>query len=162
MFGKSSRGFATLPRRGGLRADRECGSIDKVRDRANPDPTAPWCRILARRTLALAGCGKMSYIGLMLDTKQIDEIAWAAANMTLGGASIVSVTSRPKVDWQGDEALEITVVLTPDAPASIGGEAVIRMLSETHNRLQEAGDDRFPFMRYATEDELKELAEADD
>jgi len=54
------------------------------------------------------------------------------------------------------------IVLTPGAPALIGGEAVIQTLSRIHRRLQEAGDERFPFMRYATEDELKELAEADD
>jgi hypothetical protein len=98
----------------------------------------------------------------MLDTPQIDKIAKDAASETLGAANLVSVTSRAKVDWMGDEALEIMVVLTPGAPALISGDAVNKTLSEIHDRLQKAGDERFPFIEYATEDELRELAEADD
>ena len=98
----------------------------------------------------------------MLDTPQIDKIAKKAASETLGGANIVSVTSQPKVDWMGDDALEIMVVLQPGALALLSGEAFNKALLELHDRLQNAGEDRFPFMRYATEDELKELAEADD
>ena len=94
------------------------------------------------------------YVDPMLDAKQIDEIATNAARKNMGDGNIVSVTSQPKVDWQGDDALEIMVILAPGAPASISGEAVIKTLSEIHERLQEAGEDRFPFMRYATEDEL--------
>jgi hypothetical protein len=110
----------------------------------------------------VAARDKVSYVNLMLDTKQIDEIAKNVAVETLGGANVVSVSSQPKVDWMGDDALEIFVILTPSAPASISGDAVNQTLSKIHDRLQEAGEDRFPFMRYATVDELKELAEADD
>jgi hypothetical protein len=115
-----------------------------------------------RRTLALAGCGKMSYIDLMLDAKKIDEIAINAARTNLGRGNVVSATSQPTVDLDDYEALEIMVILAPGAPASISGEAVINMRSQILHDLQKAGDDRFPFMRYATEDELKELAEDDD
>ncbi|HLQ91161.1 MAG TPA: hypothetical protein VK148_14125 [Xanthobacteraceae bacterium] len=104
----------------------------------------------------------MARAAALVDTTQIDTIAKEAASATPRPTNVVSVTSRPKVDWMGDEALEIMIVLTPGAPALIGGEAVIQTLSRIHRRLQEAGDERFPFMRYATEDELKELAEADD
>ena len=98
----------------------------------------------------------------MLDTKQIDEIAISVANATLGAANVVTVSSQPMVDWMGDDALEIFVILAPNAQPSISGDAVNQTLSKIHHRLQEAGEDRFPFMRYATENELKELEEAED
>ena len=98
----------------------------------------------------------------MLDTKQIDDIAKAAASANLSSTSIVSVTSRPTIDSEGDAALRITIELTPGSTSSISGEAVVKTLSQIRDRLQEAGEDRFPIIEYATSDELKELTEASD
>jgi len=82
--------------------------------------------------------------------------------MNMGSGNVVSANSQPTEDLDGNEALEIMVILAPGAPASISGGAVINTLTRVLNDLQKAGEDRFPFMRYATEQELKELAEADD
>jgi len=99
---------------------------------------------------------------MMLDTKQIDEIAKVAARANLSHASVVSVRSQTATDSAGDAALRITIELTPGSTSSISGEAVVKTLSQIWDRLQEAGDDRFPIIEYATSDELKELTEADD
>jgi len=98
----------------------------------------------------------------MLDTKQIDDIVKVTASSNLSSAGIVSVTSRPVVDSEGDAALRITIELTPGSTSSISGEAVVKTLSQVRDRLQEAGEDRFPIIEYATSDELIELTGAND
>mgnify|MGYP001015739730 CR=1 FL=1 len=97
----------------------------------------------------------------MLEQKKIIEIAQKAAVANLSSAAVHSVLSEPTVDSQGREALQITIVLTPDAVENIKGENVLKMLVEIQDKLQEAGDERFPIMRYATEQELKELESLD-
>src|SRR2546421_615845 len=93
----------------------------------------------------------------MLDTQRINEIARTVAGTNLSSGNVVSVNSRPTLDSEGEPALRIIIELIPGSVESITGQAVMKTLSEIWEKLQEAGDDRFPFIDYATSDELDEL-----
>ncbi|MGY4304228.1 hypothetical protein ACVIJ6_001471 [Bradyrhizobium sp. USDA 4369] len=90
----------------------------------------------------------------MLDNLQIAKIARevAAANLS-SSAAIADVTAASRVDSAGSDALRITIVLRPVVDAKIAGEAVLDTLVQIQERLQAAGEDRFPLLEYTTEDE---------
>ena len=80
----------------------------------------------------------------------IDAIAKSVATATHGSQSFSTVMSAPIVDSTGRDALEITIVLTPGSADNISGAAAVRTLAEINRRLQEAGEERFSFIRYST------------
>jgi hypothetical protein len=96
---------------------------------------------------------------MMLDAKQIKDIATTVASENLSNGNVVKVESAPIVDSEGDAALKITIVLTPGSSDSISGDAALNTLFQMQRRLQEAGEDRFAFVEYATPDELTDVAD---
>jgi hypothetical protein len=66
------------------------------------------------------------------------------------------------VDSEGRDALKITIVLMPGSTASIESkaEAVLDTLVQIKNRLQEEGEERFPIVEYATQEELDESGDS--
>jgi hypothetical protein len=48
------------------------------------------------------------------------------------------------------------LVLAPGSLASISGDKALDTIVAIQNRLLEAGDDRFPIIQFATEEELAE------
>ena len=93
----------------------------------------------------------------MLDDKDIEDIVTTAAKSNLGSEKVVSVTSEPAIDSEGEGAIKILNELKPGSVDSISGDDVTKTLVEISDRLQQAGDDRFPMIQYATTDELEEL-----
>jgi hypothetical protein len=91
----------------------------------------------------------------MLDEQKILTIARQVATANLTSASVINVISEPTIDSEGHEALRITIVIPPGAAASLGGDAALDTLTQIQDRLQTAGEDRFPIVEYATEDELQ-------
>ena len=93
----------------------------------------------------------------MLEQKKIIEIAQKVAVANLSSAAVKSALSESAVDSQGREALRITIVIEPGAAEKFKGEAVLKTLVEIQNQLQRAGDERFPIIQYATEEDLSEF-----
>jgi len=91
---------------------------------------------------------------MMLDCRQIGEIAESVAKTMLGPENVVRAFADPGVDLDGNEALDITLVIAPDALDRISGDAFVDSDHAIRTRLREARDERFAFFRYATEDEL--------
>jgi hypothetical protein len=96
----------------------------------------------------------------MSDEKTIRSVARKAANETLGRGKIADVLSEETVDSTGSNALHITIVLTPGSSDSVKGQEFLDTTVKIHDRLQKKGENRFPFVRYADEDELKESGAA--
>lgn len=96
----------------------------------------------------------------MIHEKKIVEIAHQIASANLTGTNISKVISEPFTDSEGRDALRITIVLKPDAVAKIGGEQTLNTLFEINERLQLEGEERFPIIEYATEEELKESGDS--
>ncbi len=74
----------------------------------------------------------------------------------LGRENVVRVQLRPTIDSQERDALRVTVILTPGATHRLKGARVLDAAVAAQERLRELGDERFPFIDYATEAELVE------
>ena len=89
---------------------------------------------------------------------QLDEIAREAeqiAKKNFGTQNVVRVIVEPMVDLDGDDAWRVLIVIEPRLVDSISGDAVLDNLVEIHNRLAEKGEERLPFVEFATEKELR-------
>lgn len=93
----------------------------------------------------------------MLPQAKIDEIVAEVATAYLTRETVERVMSEPTVDSQGEEALRITIVIRSDAVEKLKDDPVLDTLLEINDRLQEAGEQRFPLIRYATQAELDDV-----
>ena len=90
----------------------------------------------------------------ILGEKLLKNIATGVATANLGRGSVSTVNITPTTNSVGDPALRVTIVLTPASTESISGEAALNNLVQLQQELQKEGEDRFPIVEYATEDEL--------
>jgi hypothetical protein len=90
----------------------------------------------------------------MLDYAEISRIVESEAKPSLGKSNVVRVFTEPGTDADGQDALRITIVVAPEAVATIDGDTLLDNLLDIHDRLKEAGEERTPMVGYATEDEL--------
>lgn len=74
----------------------------------------------------------------------------------LGKDNVVRVELAPGVDFQGHGAIDITVVIAPDAVQNLPGGAPIDARARVRERLNEMRVDSSPIIHYATEAELAE------
>jgi hypothetical protein len=95
----------------------------------------------------------------MLDLEQVTQISTEIANANFGSQNIIRVESEPTADSDGKDALNLLIVVAPTfaETITINGDAVLDTLVQIVDRLQEAGDDRFPIIEYATEEELADI-----
>lgn len=84
-----------------------------------------------------------------------------ALAVELGDDNVVRVEHEPTTDSQGQDALRITVVISPDATKKIRGGATLDALVRLQKRLHEMRERRTPIVQYATEAELKEKEDVD-
>jgi hypothetical protein len=91
--------------------------------------------------------------------EEIDRIVREIAKANLSSSNISTVQSSSMIDSEGQEALRIQIVLTPGSTDRIRGEDTLNTLYEVRYRLQEAGEDRFPIIEYATKEELAEIGD---
>lgn len=96
----------------------------------------------------------------MLEFATIEAIAKRVAKGQVADAGLERVVTEPMTDSQGKDALRITVVLTPQAAQALSGDGALDLLVELQNALQREGEERFPIIEYATEQELAAEAEA--
>jgi hypothetical protein len=96
----------------------------------------------------------------MPDQERIRSIAREVATATLGRANVDHVISKEIVDTEGNDALQIMVVLTPGSSDTLSGAALLATMVKLHERLRQEGEARFPFVRYADKKELEESGAA--
>ena len=90
----------------------------------------------------------------MLDTEAITKIVHEIAAANLGSSTINHVLSEPAVESQGNDALRITIVITPGGASKLEGDALLDTLLQIQTTLSEKGEERFPIVEYATTEEL--------
>jgi hypothetical protein len=88
-----------------------------------------------------------------LDTQLINSIATSSVTSVLGGV-VRTVRSEPTTDSVGEPALRITVVLTPGSSETITGTEALTTLVNLQRALRKEGENRFPILGFATEEEL--------
>ena len=92
---------------------------------------------------------------MQLTEDKINEIVREVATAKLAPYASGRVISEPTTDSTGQDALRITIVIEPDSARKIKKGAVLDNLVQIHDRLQAAGEERFPIIQYATEEELE-------
>lgn len=95
----------------------------------------------------------------MLHDTRIREIALHAAQLGIANNGIEKVLTEPATDSDGNDALRITLVLTPAAVQSLTGDNALDILVNIQQSLSREGEERFPIVEYATETELAETDE---
>jgi hypothetical protein len=92
----------------------------------------------------------------MLDIAQVRAIAEEVVRDKLGTRFVENVYAEEALDWVGDEALIVRVILLPNAAHVVReGRKVTATLSSLREQLQKHGDERFPLIRYATAADLR-------
>jgi hypothetical protein len=91
----------------------------------------------------------------MIDQDKIQRIAEEAAKATLGARCVSWVSSAPMTDSRGDEALRITIVLAPGSAETLSDRQLVDVTVRVHDAPQIAGEDRYPFIGFESEDELQ-------
>jgi hypothetical protein len=92
---------------------------------------------------------------MQLKEDKINEIVREVATAKLAPYASGRVISEPTTDSTGQDALRITIVIAPDSAPKINGDAVLESWVQIQNRLHAAGEERFPIIQYATEEELE-------
>lgn len=95
----------------------------------------------------------------MLDTDQISQIVTRIVEANTAPRSVRRVMAEPASTSEGEDALRITIVLTPEAVAQLASGHPLDVLVQTSDQLRSAGDQRFPILKYATEEELEDVGD---
>jgi hypothetical protein len=67
---------------------------------------------------------------------------------------------EPHVDWTGDDALRVTLVLDESVdPAKVPGKDASHLHRQIHDRLLSRGVQEFPYLFFVKESERREEAE---
>lgn len=90
----------------------------------------------------------------MLDMSQVSQLVANVVLTTLKGADLSRVMSEPTLDSAGEEALHVTIVLRGYDDQIFKGGVMSNTLLGIIEHLQKSGDDRFPILSYATEEDL--------
>lgn len=98
----------------------------------------------------------------MLDDRTITELAGNVARRVLAHGTVERILTEPTTDSVGEDALRITLVMEPDSVPRITGDEAGDLIAGIQRTLHEAGEKRFPIIRYATEQELAMDDEDDD
>lgn len=93
----------------------------------------------------------------MLDLADINRIVREVTDRNFASKAVQIIDSQSTIDSEGHDALRIMIVLAPDIAKKLKGDAVLDTLVEIQDRLREAGEERFPIVEYATEEELEAL-----
>ncbi len=93
----------------------------------------------------------------MLSLKEIEREALQVAKGHFGAPHVKRVLVKSDVDSEGKDSLSITIVL--DGIGLFTGARLSGLSLDLINFMTSHNDDRYPYTRYATERELKALAE---
>ena len=95
----------------------------------------------------------------MLEPADIERNALEIARKNFGVENVVRAEVHPWIDSDGDDTWRVLIVVNPKIVDTINGDVVLDNIIELHNWLADSGEDRMPFLQYATEEEL---AQSDD
>ena len=96
----------------------------------------------------------------MLNEPQLQALLADLVHGQLPAVELERVVAEAATDDDGAEMLRITLVVSQDSAEAMTGDEALDLLVRIRNELQQKGDDRFPVVSYATEDELQEAGPA--
>jgi hypothetical protein len=89
----------------------------------------------------------------------LNRILQNALAPALGEANVLRVEHVPAVDSKGRDTVWVTAILAPGAQRRISGDMSIEAVGRLLNVIAAFGVEGTPILQYATEEELKELAD---
>ena len=90
----------------------------------------------------------------MLDSHAIAKIVAGAAHQWISDADIERIVPESATDSEGNAALRIILVLRAGAAQKLTGDNALDLLVGVQKDLRDAGEERFPIVEYATEQEI--------
>jgi hypothetical protein len=97
----------------------------------------------------------------VLPYDEVSRIVEKTAKASFGKNNVVRAFTESGIDSEGEEALRITIVVTPDAVEKIDGDELLNNLLTIHDGLRQRGEERTPMVGYATEEELAEIGDSE-
>jgi hypothetical protein len=93
----------------------------------------------------------------MLTHKAVRDVAKHVLASLLPKVEIAKIDVRDYADASGEDALEITIVIAKGKVVGLNGRELANILRDIQTTLSRQGDDRFPYLRYLTAYEAKQL-----
>ncbi|MBA4161328.1 MAG: hypothetical protein C0515_04460 [Novosphingobium sp.] len=90
----------------------------------------------------------------MLETLKLQELARRIFAKRLPSIQLDEVQAAQFTGSDGEPALRIKLVLTPESADAISGEDALKLLAAIRDELVQIGDERLPILEYATADDL--------
>ncbi len=90
----------------------------------------------------------------MLEAPELQRIARSIVERRIPSVTLESIRAEPFTSSEGEAALRITLVITPETVDSITGEDALKLLVELHDDLLREGEERIPIVEYATADDV--------
>jgi hypothetical protein len=90
----------------------------------------------------------------MLEAFRLQDIAKKIVSDNLPTIILDEVLTENTSTSDGEAALRITLVLTPESVDAISGEDALKLLVDIRDGLLREGEERFPILEYATADDL--------
>jgi hypothetical protein len=84
----------------------------------------------------------------MLDEEKIHQIAEQVVLANLGPQRYVKSIIASRLDSKGRDAVQVDIFLTAGSSASVSGHVANSTIYDLNKKLQEAGEDRFPIVRW--------------
>lgn len=90
----------------------------------------------------------------MLEDLQLQKLARDIVRKSLPAINLEDVVTVPMTDSEGEAALRITLVLTPESAEAMTGKDALKLLVELKDAFFREGEERFALVEYATHDDL--------
>jgi hypothetical protein len=90
----------------------------------------------------------------MLEAFRLQDIAKTIVGKNLPSVTLDEVLTENAWTSDGEGALRITLVLTPESVEAISGADALKLLVDIRDGLEREGEERFPIVEYATPDDL--------
>ncbi|HXC56019.1 MAG TPA: hypothetical protein VNU97_12050 [Rhizomicrobium sp.] len=94
----------------------------------------------------------------MLTHKAVHDVMRDVLKRVLPKTDVSKIEVQDYADAAGESALEITIVLSKGNVVALNGNELAKVLEGIHSALSQQGDERFPYLRYLTAKEAKQLA----
>jgi hypothetical protein len=90
-----------------------------------------------------------------MELSAVNQIVGKVASAVLKNFEVIRVDSEPMADSYGQDALNVTVILKGGAGHEISGEEALSAMVRIRRDLEEAGESRYPFVDFFSEDDLE-------
>jgi hypothetical protein len=90
----------------------------------------------------------------MLNAPELQKLARSIVGKRMPSVNLDDVVTEDMTSSEGEAALRITLVLTPETVDTITGEDALKLLVDINDGLRREGDERFAIVEYATADDV--------